>query len=314
MIKEKERTKYVTSLIDFGNEGKMKWLGIKECLYVGYIDIRTRYLPENLAKSVVFKNPYTVPIKINYCFHGRCEVLLNSKVTTFVVGDEFAIDYGFSNEDKTSFFYPSADYEGIELIIYPTDELNEFINVMPGYNLISDIIQKFNNRTIPFISIADKRFKRCLEDIKEDIINSDSYDILVIDIIKLLLLLEKISFENDKRRTFCTPSQVEIAKKTLEIITKDLSVRYPASKLALSFGISETSLKNYIKAVFGKGYSDLVNGIRMETAAKLISKGGKSIGEIAELVGFQNQSRFSKAFYKYHKILPMEYKRRNFLL
>ena len=33
---------------------------------------------------------------------------------------------------------------------------------------------------------------------------------------------------------------------------------------------------------------------------------------LSQYVGYQSQSRFSKAFFKYHKVLPMEYKRRNY--
>jgi AraC-like DNA-binding protein len=102
---------------------------------------------------------------------------------------------------------------------------------------------------------------------------------------------------------------VEIAKKTFEMINGNLSKRFSAAELAENFGISESSLKNYFRAVFGRGYKEMITEIRMQKAAELIMKGDKNMGEIAEYVGYQNQSRFSEAFFKYHKMLPMEYKR-----
>jgi AraC-like DNA-binding protein len=53
----------------------------------------------------------------------------------------------------------------------------------------------------------------------------------------------------------------------------------------------------------------MISEIRMQKAAELIMEGEKTMGEIAEFVGYKNQSRFSEAFFKYHKMLPMEYKR-----
>ena len=74
------------------HEGKMKWIVLNECLYIGYIDIWSRYLPDSVFRSPSFRKQGTVPFKINYCFKGRCEVGLISGTTTFVTGDEIALD------------------------------------------------------------------------------------------------------------------------------------------------------------------------------------------------------------------------------
>lgn len=50
----------------------------------------------------------------------------------------------------------------------------------------------------------------------------------------------------------------------MDILTEDLSKRYSAATLAKHFGISETSLKNYFQGVYGRGYSELLNEIRMK--------------------------------------------------
>lgn len=294
------------------HEGKMKWIVLNECLYIGYIDIWSRYLPDSVFRSPSFRKQGTVPFKINYCFKGRCEVGLNSGTTTFVTGDEIALDYGTSGDGKKAFFYPTAEYEGIEVIIVPSEKLSSEISVFGAEKTADNLIEKLSHRNEPVITVADKRVKRCVEEIKEDIQGDYDTNLLMADIIKLLLLLGDISFDADKRRTYCTPSQVDIAKKALEIITEDLSSRHTAAELAAKFGVSESSLKNYFRAVYGRGYNDMIREIRMKKAAELIISSKKSLGEIAEDVGYQNQSRFSDAFLKYHKVLPMEFKRRNF--
>ena len=106
-------------------------------------------------------------------------------------------------------------------------------------------------------------------------------------------------------------SQIQIARKTMDILTEDLSKRYSAATLAKHFGISETSLKNYFQGVYGRGYSELLNEIRMKKAAELILKNSMKISEISDAVGFATQSRFAKAFKNYYGAAPLEYKRKH---
>ena len=81
--------------------------------------------------------------------------------------------------------------------------------------------------------------------------------------------------------------------------------------LAKHFGISETSLKNYFRGVYGRGYSELLNEIRMKKAAELILNNSMKISQVSDAVGFATQSRFAKAFKNYYGAAPLEYKRKH---
>jgi AraC-like DNA-binding protein len=307
-VKMESINKYINTM-ECARGGKMKWAIINDNLHVGYIDICSQNLPEAAFKASSFKGTGAVPIKINYCFHGRCEVMLGCGVTTFVVGNEFALDYGTSGNGEAAFFYPSSEYEGVELILNPSEELMKKLSAWGGDKVLRNIIKKFEDMEIPIITSADPRIVRIMEDIRDDLVNFTDINLLKADVIKAVLVLKGLSFEMNNRRTYYTKSQVDIAKKTFEIITGDLSKRYSAAELADCFGVSESSLKNYFRAVFGRGYKEMISEIRMQKAAELIMEGKKSMGEIAEFIGYQNQSRFSEAFFRYHKMLPLEYKR-----
>ncbi len=303
---------YTIPSADSSRDGKMNWMILSQYLFAGYVDIRSRDLPQCVFESSYMQGTGVTPIKINYCFRGRCEVMLNKGATTFVVGDEFAVDHGTSCEGRKAFFYPTAEYEGVELVIIPAKALEKELLPFGGKELITGLADKFSDRSIPYIAVSNPRIRRCMEDFRDDIMAGADEKLLMTDVVRILFLLKDLPFEDEKRRTFCTPSQVDIAKKTVDIITRDLSKRYSAEELAAFFGVSESSLKNYCRVVFGKGYQDMIAEIRMKRAAELILQGDDSLGEIAEQVGYQSQSRFSKAFLKYHKVLPMEYKRRNY--
>lgn len=201
---------------------------------------------------------------------------------------------------QIDFVIPGEDYENDGKMKWMVLNDNFFVGYIDIY---SRFLPKSVFAAFSTIAMSDNRIKRCMEDIREDILNFTDEELLETDVIKSLLLLKGVSFDADIRRTFCTGSQVDIAKKAFEMVNGDLSKRYSASELASAFGVSESSLKNYIRVVFGRGYKELVNETRMKKAADLIINSEKNMGEIAESVGYQNQSRFSEAFLKYHKVL-----------
>lgn len=110
--------------------------------------------------------------------------------------------------------------------------------------------------------------------------------------------------------TFFTETQVDIAKRVEKIITSDLRQHHPAWELAAQFSVSETSLKNYFRGVYGQNISIYLREVRMQRVAELLTTTNLSVSEIAEQVGYLNQSKFSSAFKKQFNASPLEFKRR----
>ena len=107
--------------------------------------------------------------------------------------------------------------------------------------------------------------------------------------------------------TFFTESQVNIAKKVENIITSDLRLHHPAWELAEYFSISETSLKNYFRGVYGQNISVYLREMRMNKAGELLASTRLSVAEIAAQVGYQ--SKFASVFKKHFGVSPLEYRR-----
>ena len=123
------------------------------------------------------------------------------------------------------------------------------------------------------------------------------------------LLLTQKPASSPKPRTFFTEMQVRIAKEVEKIITADLSKHYPAHQLASKFSISETSLKNYFRGVFGQNISFYLREVRMKKAAELLGNTNLPVSKIAEQVGYMNQSKFAAVFKKQMEMAPLEYRR-----
>ena len=115
--------------------------------------------------------------------------------------------------------------------------------------------------------------------------------------------------EPDTSHTFLTSAQAGIAKQTEQIIRSNLREHRPAKDIAHQFGISETSLKNYFRGVYGQNISTYLLQLRMDEAARLLADGNTPVGKIAEQVGYLNQSKFATAFKRCCGMSPMEYRR-----
>ena len=126
---------------------------------------------------------------------------------------------------------------------------------------------------------------------------NENYPMIMIKVMEwLLLLLEQPGPIIPSARTCYTATQVRIAKTAEALITENLAVHYSAKELSKRFHISETSLKNYFRGVFGQSYSAYQREIRMKTAARLLEETSDRIAFIAGTVGYENQSKFASAF------------------
>ena len=88
-----------------------------------------------------------------------------------------------------------------------------------------------------------------------------------------------------------------------------IATHHPAWELAEEFSISETSLKNYFRCVYGQNISVYLREIRMNKAGELLATTRLSVAEIAEQVGYLNQSKFASVFKKQFGVSPLEYRR-----
>ena len=123
-------------------------------------------------------------------------------------------------------------------------------------------------------------------------------------------LLDERNVSPEKALAFYTNVQVEIAKKAEQMLTADLKKHIPMKEIAQQFGISETSLKNYFRGVYGKNVSDYLRDLRMSVAEKLLVETKLPISEIASQVGYTKQGKFAEVFRQQFQMNPLEYRRK----
>lgn len=79
-------------------------------------------------------------------------------------------------------------------------------------------------------------------------------------------------------------------------------------RVAAELNMSRSVYFKKIKALTGLGPNDYLKSLRMRRAAELLRAGGKTVADIAFLVGIPDAHYFSKCFRQYYNMTPSEYR------
>ena len=248
-------------------------------------------------------------LKINYCAEGRMEVRMSDNLFLFMEPGNLSIDV---RKAQDSFQFPCGHYQGTELLFhssawnYEAPELLRLFGV-DGKQVRSRFCQKAQSYAVR----ADERSRKLFEDMGSAPPEC-RIPYLQMKVAELLLLLCKSDMpEKRDESSFMTMGQVQIARQVMEIISADLSRRYSIESLAVQFGISPSSLKNYFRGVYGKNISAWLRETRMAAASAALREGNQPVAEIAASVGYENASKFSAAFKNFFGESPLEYRRQS---
>ena len=110
--------------------------------------------------------------------------------------------------------------------------------------------------------------------------------------------------------TVYTAAQKEVAEKAQEMIMANLGRHITITELAQILHISPTQLKVSFQKVYGIPVYSYARAKRMEAASYLLSETDKSVLEIAGEFGYENGSKFARAFRTIAGVTPREYRKR----
>ena len=75
------------------------------------------------------------------------------------------------------------------------------------------------------------------------------------------------------------------------------------------FLINRTTLKITFKKVFGKPVATYMKEFRIKKAEEMLTSSDKPISEISRSVGYENQSKFTRAFKEVTGYLPKDFRK-----
>ncbi len=242
---------------------------------------------------------------INYCLAGRCEFKYSENNVSYITTDNICVG---KKHKLSNFSYPLKYYKGFEIYFFDQMFTKETRLILETFTIDFDkLFGNYKNDENPFIGITSSD---CESKIREltNYLDTDNIGMIRIKVLEFIHLILDDNNLIPITPHLITQRQGAMAKKAHDILTADLSKHIPIKKIASDFGISETSLKNYFKEVYGVSISEYLNDIRMKQAAMLLNETDYSILQIANQIGYTNQGRFAKVFYNYYHKKPLEYR------
>ncbi|MEM1119254.1 MAG: AraC family transcriptional regulator [Bacteroidota bacterium] len=124
-------------------------------------------------------------------------------------------------------------------------------------------------------------------------------------VIELLLLqLKQISEQNNNVTTSLKKEDVEKIYAVRQIIHDNLYQSCTLLNLAQQVGTNEFTLKKGFKEVFGATVFNYWQELKMQEAKRMLLEEGKTVAEVASLVGYKHAQHFSTAFKRMFGVSP----------
>ena len=280
--------------------GRQVYYSLFEGITIAFVQIDAPSWPEAGDNATI------TPFRINYCLSGRGELLLKNNTYIYLQNKDICIS---EQTTQREYLFPTRQYKGISIYFD--------MNLVSGLNELLRNLFDINIMELREIYCSDG--KTYTAEVTEEIEHifdelwkvSETFSVFYMKqyVLELLHLLSQKREILVKPHALYTGIQVEIAKQAEKILTSDLRRHYPVRILAEKFSVSETSLKNYFRGVYGQNISLYLRDIRMCAAAKMLTETQKPISEISQEIGYTNQGKFAALFRQKYKIPPLEYRR-----
>lgn len=285
-------------------KGRMTFYTLFPGLTVAFIFVNATVWPESDANSDL------KPLLINYCVSGRSELLLDDGSYIYLKENDLCISEQTAQKE---YIFPTGQYRGIKIYFDLPLLLQSCGDLLKSFSLdLTKLEKDYCEKHKTYISETDNELETIFQKIWQ-LSERPSAFYLQIYTLELLYRLLNMEIRPSKTCGFYTETQVEIAKRAAKILSDDLRQHIPVRQIAERFSVSETSLKNYFRGVYGQNISTWLREIRLLEAAKLLSGTKRPISEISEQVGYSNQGKFAAVFKKRFGLSPLEYRRTKYL-
>lgn len=193
---------------------------------------------------------------------------------------------------------------------------------MDGYELCKSIKESLAISHIPVILLtarADTRSEHIGYKVGADAYLAKPFDPdLLLSLMRNLLFtreqIRKQSLNSDRildsvEVTF-SPSDEQFINKLNSIINENIGdPNLDVAFITQEIGMSRASLYNKLKAIGGVGVNDYIISCRIHKATDILVSTDRTIGEISDLLGFNNQRYFSTVFKQVKGVSPSQFRK-----
>lgn len=258
----------------------------------------------------VHTQSYTLPpastaglIEINHCHEGRIEYQYGSQFYFLAPGD---MSVSLRDASQGAAQFPTGHYHGICVTIDPArapECLSCFlqdVNVRP-----SAIAQKFCSDSSYFSARSSASVEHVFSELYHvpEQIRKGYFKVKVLE---LLLFLSALPVQPERQSY--TKGQVKLAKVIADYLMNNAEGKLTVSDLSARFGASPSMIGSSFRGVYGMSPAAYLRAQKMHSAAVLLRTTDRTVLDIAGQFGYDNGSKFARAFRDVIGVSPAAYR------
>ena len=128
--------------------------------------------------------------------------------------------------------------------------------------------------------------------------------------IRLLQLVQEMDFVDERISVYYPKQVIKITKKICMEMIVGIENHVPIDQIVEKYDISLVMFYKVFMHIYGDTPYSYLKKYKMNLAADMLSKGNMKIGDISLELGYNNPSKFSKAFQSVYRVLPKDYRKK----
>ena len=263
-------------------------------------------LPAVLARSCPMDPAAPGALEISHCREGRMEYRLGDRYFYLAPGD---LSVARQDVLPTAATFPTGHYHGVTVTVDPGQAPRclscflEDVEVQPAA-----LAEKFCAAGGYFAARSSRRVEHVFSElyhVPEDL--RQGY--LKVKVLELLLFLSALEVAPVPQAVpGLTRGQVSLAKKTADYLLANTESKVTTQELSRHFGASAAQIRASFQGVYGRSPAAWLRLQKMHGAAELLRSTDRTVLDIAGQFGYDNASKFARAFRDVIGVSPNEYR------
>ena len=307
---EEEKTKYGANVRILQRSGDRVVFGYEETgdklimtAYAVFPGIELIYDDVHTESVYPQYGPGSGLIEIHHCREGRIEFRCGDD-SFFLAPGDLALLRRDADWGTTSF--PTGHYHGITVTIDPTLAPESLTAILPDADLqVEELAEKFCGDAAWFSARSSARIEHVFSELYQvpAELRRAYFKVKVLELLLFLTTLPPAQRQLGYSRT-----QVRLAKEVSEYLLDNTEGKLTVPELARRFGVSPSLLNASFRGVYGMSPAAYLRSQKMHAAADLLRSTDRTVLDIAGQFGYENGSKFAKAFRDVIGVSPNSYR------
>ena len=242
-------------------------------------------------------------LAIDHCREGRMERQHESGHCFLAPGD---LSVTLLSDAQGTARFPTGHYHGVTVTLDPKRAPDCLSCILQDVDVRPDALaEKFCAGSGCFVARSSARVEHIFSELYAvpDELRRGYFKVKVLE---LLLFLSALDVARERRGY--SGAQVRLAQAARDLLLQNTEENITTAELAQRLGASSSQLAASFRGVYGMTPAAFLRAQKMHGAARLLRTGGRTVLDIAGQFGYDNASKFAKAFRSVIGVSPSAYR------